>query len=244
MKLIFIRHGDPNYAIDSLTEKGWKEAEYLSEKIAQMDVKEFFVSPLGRAKDTAAVTLNKMNRTAIQKEWLREFAIRMERPEIPSKLQPTWDWLPQDWMVEEKYFHYDTWYDTDIMKEHGVKEEYKWVCENFDALLAELGYHRDGKLYRVEKQNNDTFVFFCHFGLECVLLSHLLSVSPMILWHGTCAAPTSVTTVVTEERREGIASFRTLSFGDISHLYVKNEPPAFSARFCECFGNDEVHDYK
>ena len=244
MKLIFIRHGDPNYAIDSLTEKGWKEAEYLSEKIAQMDVKEFFVSPLGRAKDTAAVTLNKMNRTAIQKEWLREFAIRMERPEIPGKLQPTWDWLPQDWMVEEKYFHYDTWYDTDIMKEHGVKEEYKWVCENFDALLAELGYHRDGKLYRVEKQNSDTYVFFCHFGLECLLLSHLLSVSPMILWHCTCAAPTSVTTVVTEERREGIASFRTLSFGDISHLYVKNEPPAFSARFCECFGNDEVHDYK
>ena len=24
MRLIFIRHGDPDYAIDSLTEKGWK----------------------------------------------------------------------------------------------------------------------------------------------------------------------------------------------------------------------------
>jgi hypothetical protein len=81
-------------------------------------------------------------------------------------------------------------------------------------------------------------------GLLAPLLGHLLGISPMVLWHGTCAAPTSVTTVVTEERREGIASFRTLSFGDISHLYVKNEPPAFSARFCECFGNDEVHDYK
>jgi len=244
MKLIFIRHGDPNYAIDSLTEKGWKEAEILGEKIAQMDVKEFFVSPLGRAKDTAAVTLDKMNRTAIQKEWLREFAVRMERPEIPGKLQPVWDWLPQDWMAEEKYFHYDTWYDTDIMREHGVEEEYKWICENFDGLLAELGYRREGKLYRVERQNADTFVFFCHFGLECALLGHLLSVSPMILWHCTCAAPTSVTTVVTEERREGIASFRTLTFGDISHLYAKNEPPAFSGRFCECFGNDEPHDYK
>ena len=97
------------------------------------------------------------------------------------------------------------------------------------------------QLYRVEKENNDPFVFFYRFGLECVLLSHLLSVSPMILWHGTCAAPTSVTTVVTEERREGIASFRTLSFGDISHLYVKNEPPAFSARFCECFTDDTRH---
>ena len=32
MKLLFIRHGDPDYTIDSLTEKGWKEAEFLSER--------------------------------------------------------------------------------------------------------------------------------------------------------------------------------------------------------------------
>ena len=47
MKLLFIRHGDPDYTIDSLTEKGWKEAEFLSEKIAALDVRDFYVSPLG-----------------------------------------------------------------------------------------------------------------------------------------------------------------------------------------------------
>ena len=36
MKLLFIRHGDPDYTIDSLTEKGWKEAEFLSEKMASL----------------------------------------------------------------------------------------------------------------------------------------------------------------------------------------------------------------
>ena len=76
-------------------------------------------------------------------------------------------------------------------------------------------------------------VFFCHFGLECVLLSHLLNVSPMVLWHGTAAAPTSVTTLNTEERREGIAYWRMASFGDISHLYVANQEPSFSCRFRE-----------
>ena len=70
-----------------------------------------------------------------------------------------------------------------------------------------------------------------------------MSVSPMVLWHGACAAPSSVTTVTTEERREGIASFRMNSFGDISHLYANNEPPAFAARFCECYDNkDERHE--
>ena len=59
MRLIIVRHGDPDYSIDSLTEKGWKEVEYLSEKLSKFDVKEFYVSPLGRAKDTASLTLEK-----------------------------------------------------------------------------------------------------------------------------------------------------------------------------------------
>lgn len=59
MKLLIIRHGDPYYEIDSLTQKGWKEAEYLSEKLCGLDVKAFYMSPLGRAQDTAKPTLEK-----------------------------------------------------------------------------------------------------------------------------------------------------------------------------------------
>lgn len=73
MKLLIVRHGDPDYTIDSLTEKGWKEVEFLSEKLSKLDIKDFYVSPLGRAKDTASLTLKKMNRTATECDWLREF---------------------------------------------------------------------------------------------------------------------------------------------------------------------------
>ncbi|MFR2935372.1 MAG: histidine phosphatase family protein, partial [Ruminococcus sp.] len=55
MKLLFIRHGDPDYEIDSLTEKGWKEAALLAERVSQLEVKTFYVSPLGRARDTASL---------------------------------------------------------------------------------------------------------------------------------------------------------------------------------------------
>ncbi len=243
MKLLIIRHGDPYYEIDSLTQKGWKEAEYLSEKLCGLDVKAFYMSPLGRAQDTAKPTLEKLGRTAEVKEWLREFDVRIQRPDIPDKKMIAWDWLPQDWTQDEQFYRYDEWYKNTSMVEGHVKEEYDWVTGSFDKLLAEHGYVRDGHVYRVERSNNDTLVFFCHFGLGCVLASHLLSVSPMVLWHGACAAPSSVTTFVSEERREGIASFRMSSFGDISHLYAHQEPPAFAARFCESFRNvDERHD--
>jgi probable phosphoglycerate mutase len=129
------------------------------------------------------------------------------------------------------------------MQEGNVKDAYEYVCNSFDEVLKKHGYVREHNYYRVEQANDDTIVFFCHFGTECVLLSRLLNISPMPLWHGFCAAPTSVTTVYTEERRKGIASWRVSAFGDISHLYVADEEPAFAARFCECYDNmDERHD--
>ncbi len=243
MRLIIVRHGYPNYELDTLTERGWMEARLAADRLSGLDIKAFYVSPLGRAQDTASCTLEKMNRTAVTCEWLREFQPAIDRPDRTERKSITWDWLPQDWTKEPKYFHIDTWADTEIMKAGHVKEEYDWVCSSLDALLAQYGYMREGHLYRAEQPNNDTIVFFCHFGLECVLLSHLLNISPMLLWHGFCAAPTSMTTVYTEERREGIAYFRTAAFGDTSHLYAAGEEPSDHARFCQCYKNtEERHD--
>ena len=242
MKIVIIRHGDPDYERDSLTEKGWREAKLLAERISKLEVKDFYVSPLGRARDTASLTLKKMGRTAAECDWLREFPPQISRPDVKDRKMIAWDWLPEDWTADAAYFDRDAWCQTEIMKEGGVDKAYRYVTENLDKLLAEHGYVREGKIYRAEHSNRDTIVFFCHFGLECVLLSHLMNVSPMILWHHACAAPTAVTTLVTEERRRGKAVFRMGSFGDISHLYMGGEEPAFAARFCETFDSDERHD--
>jgi probable phosphoglycerate mutase len=242
MKLLIVRHGDPDYSIDSLTPTGWEEAELLSNRLTKLDVKAFYVSPLGRAKDTAAATLNKLGRTAQVMPWLREFPPAVLKP---SDTTPDicWDWLPQDWTAEPLFYDREKWTQPPVFADAGVQEAYKAVAEGLDALLAEHGYVRSGNLYRAERPNEDTVVLVCHFGLECVLLSHLLGVSPMVLWHGTAAAPTSMTTLVTEERREGIAAFRMTAFGDISHLYVADREPSFACRFCETFANKEQrHD--
>lgn len=244
MKLLIIRHADPDYAADSLTGKGWREAAYLAERLALQPAAAYYVSPLGRAKDTAALTLQQVHRTAEECLWLREFAPRIERPDKPGQPSICWDWLPQDWLAEPRFLLPDAWHEP--LAERGgaaVKPEYDWVCHGLDGLLARHGYRREGLYYRAEQPNNDTVVLFCHFGSGCVLLSHLLHLSPMVLWHGVCAAPSSVTTLATEERRPGTAQFRMLSFGDTTHLFCHNEPPAPAARFCECWHNaDERRD--
>lgn len=244
MKLLFVRHGDPDYSIDSLTEKGWREAELLSRRLAANPADYYYVSPMGRAKDTAAATLKKLGRDAVECPWLHEFdRVRIWRPDVTERRRIAWDWLPQDWTAEPVFFREDLWPTQERMAEGGVGEEYDRVTAQLDVLLQEHGYTREGRLYRAERANNETLVFFCHFAVQCVLLSHLLNLPLVPLWQGSCAAPTSVTTVVTEERRKGIAAFRMLSFGDLSHLYCAEEAPAFSGRFCECYDNaEERHD--
>lgn len=241
MKILIIRHGDPDYVSDSLTEKGKKEAEILSGRISEMNIKKFYVSPLGRAKATAEYTLKKMNREAQECDWLREFAALITGPDGNKKI--VWDWLPAQWTVQEEYYRRDLWYTTPVMQEGNVKEEAERVYRGLDEILAENGYERDGDCYKTVNPNCDTIALFCHFGVECVMLGHLLGISPMTLWHGTCALPTSVTTLATEERRKGTAYFRMLSYGDTSHLYAAGEEPSFSGRFCEMYDNmDERHD--
>ena len=236
MKLIIVRHGDPDYKNDRLTEQGKVEAKLLAERMKNVKADECYVSPLGRAKETAAYSLEKMGMTAEELPWLREFAPKVQRPE---KLGVAWDFVPKDWTSMPYAFDFDRWPEYPAYIDAKVGQERDWIYAEFDKFLAEHGYKKDGYLFHATAPNNDTIVLFCHFGLECLLLSYLLNLSPLVLWHATCAAPTSVTTVVTEERRPGIAQFRLLAFGDTSHLYVAGEKPSFSGRFRECYTNED-----
>ncbi len=243
MKLVIIRHGEPDYVVDGLTEKGKVEAKLLAESLKDLPMDEIYVSPLGRARETAAPTLELLGRSAVELEWLKEFPPRIHRPDKPyDEMTIAWDWMPADWTAVPEFYDYDRWMEHPVMKEGHVDEEYARVTGLFDAFLRDHGYEKQGKLFLAKKPNNDTIVFFCHFGLTAVLLSYLLSVSPMILWHGLVALPSSVSVIATEERQEGIASFRMNRFGDVSHLITNGEPVSFAARFCECYSNtNEKH---
>ncbi len=240
MDLLLIRHGEPG-ADGGLTEGGKREANLLAERLAKLDIKQYNVSPLQRARETAAPVLEMLGREGIERLWLREFEIPVARPDLQRMSFVPWDWLPQDWLADPRFFTED-WRKNEIFQAAAVGEAYDDVVSSFDALLAEHGYEREGRFYRVRQGNDDVLAFICHFGLICVLLSHLFNCSPMVLWHGLALPPSSVTTIHTEERRPGIAVFRAASVGDISHLYAAGVEPSFSARFCTRYGNGQRID--
>lgn len=243
MRILIIRHGDPDYKNDTLTEKGKREAQLLAKRLKKEKIDRLYTSPLGRAKDTCAYTakaLGKENEVVV-KDWLCEFGIKLVLPSGRERGIP-WDMLSDEWINEPKMYDYQAWHQQDFYRAVGMESKYKQVCEGLDSVLAERGYIRDGNVYRTQKGNTDTIALFCHFGLEMVLLSHLCGISPIPLWHHFVALPTSVTTLYTEERREGVAVFRCCGFGDTGHLFAGGEEPSFSARFCEVYGNGERQD--
>lgn len=238
MEIWIVRHGDPDYVNDTLTEKGEREAELLADRLSKIDFSAYYCSPLGRAQKTASYTLKRSGKTAVTCKWLREFKGKVKNG---KSITNCWDRMPSYWCGIDDYYSYDKWLDVDLMKTVNVSKQYSKVCKGIDELMEKHGYVHEGNIYKVVRPNADKIVLFCHFGVECVILSHIFHQSPMVLWHNFVALPTSVTRIVSEEREEGTAIFRCMYFGDISHLYKGGEELSFQARFCEQYTDNTRH---
>lgn len=240
MRILIIRHGDPDYANDSLTEKGVREVELLRRRLADEKIDYVYCSPLGRAKKTCEIAMQGRNIKTEILPWLQEFGYPVLLP--TGERHIIWDLLPS---FRERYPDLQIngrWQSVPFIRDSVVPEKYAELTEGLDLLFKNHGYVREGAFYRAERPNRDTVALFCHFGVEAVILSHLLDISPFALSHGFMALTSSVTTIYTEERRKGVATLRCSGFGDTGHLYAGNEEPSFAGRFCEVFDSDERKD--
>ena len=237
MKILLIRHGDPDYEHDSLTEKGRREAALLCDRLLDMNVRECYVSPLGRAQATIRPFLEKTGQTARTIPWMREFPV-FELDEYTNTTHVAWDYYPRYRGRFPEWNSTENWMDAHPFNQWGTRPLVEEMWNGLDGILDGYGYHREGQFYRVDRPNRDTIAMVCHFGAGSILLSHLLNVSAMQLLHTTFMAPASVTTVVTEERERGTAQWRTTVLGDVSHLVNAGEPMSLSGFFRETF--DEV----
>ncbi len=246
MRIIFIRHGDPDYQNDTLTEKGIREATLLSERVAKWDnITQFYCSPLGRAQKTASYSLEKTGREAITYEWLKEFSYFIDDP-VTGRHSVPWDFMPAYWTQIPQMYDKEDWKKTEIYRSNPeLLPAYEEVCEGLDNLLSTYGYKRYNNYYvttpkdtnasHLDADAQDTIVIFCHLGITCMMMSHLLGVSPAILLHGFYLAPTSVTILCSEERMRGDAFFRAQVMGDTSHLLLGGEPISATGYFTDLF---------
>ena len=234
MRILLIRHAEPDYTVDSLTPKGRVEAELLSRRMVCYDIRDFYVSPLGRAKDTAEYTLQKLGRTAEELPWLAEFRGRCPDPET-GRMHLPWDLPPRLWSSLPGAHDVRIWTDAPLFEGSNVAGIWKETTEGADRLLARYGFRKDGPVWRGNANTRDTIALFCHFGISMAFAGYLMDISPLELWHRTLTLPSSVTELVTEERVPGEVSFRMTRLGDITHLESAGEKRSTAGLFPECY---------
>lgn len=223
MRLYLIRHADPDYANDTITPAGRLEAAALAERMASHGLDELYCSPLGRARATAQPTAERLGLTPTVADWTRELSGLRVTPDPWGELV-AWDLPGEIVRGHATYPGPDTWHTLPALAALDLRAAFDTVCRNSDAFLAAQGYQREGRRYRCVAPHRRRVAVVCHNGLGLTWLAHLLDLPLTLVWSGFWLAPSSVTTILLDERSSAWATPRCLGVGDVSHLYAAGLP--------------------
>ena len=175
MRIIFVRHGDPNYRLDCLTELGHLQAEAAARRLSEERIERIFASTCGRAMETAGHIATPHGLTVEPLEFMREIGWdTLSGDPLPSKGHP---WHLADWMVSRgELLNNPRWAAEEPFCRNAVTARALMVGERIDGLLAELGYDREGEYYRVREGNDRTYILVSHGGSGSAAIAHIFGI--------------------------------------------------------------------
>lgn len=175
MRILFVRHGHPDYEQDCLTELGHKHAAAAAERLKEEGIEQIFSSTCGRAYETAEYTAKMLGLTIEKSEFMREIRWGSVDSEILFAEGHPWDTadnmvangeslLCRDWMEQEPFCR------------NKLVDYVKNIATETDEWLQKLGYQREGNYYRVScEATKKTIAAFGHGGAFSAMFSHLFN---------------------------------------------------------------------
>ncbi|GIQ67637.1 histidine phosphatase family protein [Xylanibacillus composti] len=223
MRLYIIRHAEPDNPRQTITEQGHREAEALSRRMERLEPDKLYVSPLARAIHTLRYTADKLGKQAETLEWIQEIPHEKLLVQPWGALSP-WDIPGEKLRGPGNPPTLETWGQFPELASFDAAGIYRHIQSESDQWLAKLGYVRDGGRYRIARANRDRIAVFCHNGFALTWLAHLLDIPLHLMWSGFWLPPSSVTTVLFDERSDSWAVPRCIGMADVSHLYEAGIP--------------------
>lgn len=174
MRIIFVRHGHPNYVNDCLTELGHKHAVAVAERLKDEGISEIYSSTCGRAYETAGYVAEKVGLPIEKCEFMREISWgSVDNEPLFLDGHP---WNTVDAMVAKGE---SLWNPNWAKEEPFVRNKMVGYVENIavavDEWLETLGYRREGLYYRVIGATKKTIAAFGHGGAGSAIFSHLFN---------------------------------------------------------------------
>ena len=176
MRIVFIRHGDPNYDLDCLTELGHKQAKIAAQRLLKEGIEEIYCSPLGRARQTAQAFSEASGIGNIKiLDFMQEIRFGREGEMYEEKWNP---WLVVEDLVRNgKDIQTPDWRKYPVFKENLATVDVDKIAVEADKWLATLGYEREGNYYRCTRKDDKekTIALFCHGGSSTAFFSRVLN---------------------------------------------------------------------
>ena len=232
MRIYLIRHADPDYPNKTITEAGHLEAKALAPRLRSEGINRIFVSPLRRAIHTMQYTADLLKLDYEVIDWVQEIGgFGVDREVFGTTV--AWN-ITGEIMRSRPRFDQDNWHNQPPFDDPKFRGRYEELVQNSDAFFEDCGYCRKEGAYEIVSGNRDRIAVFCHAGFGMTWLAHILDLPVPLVWSGFFLAPSSVTTILFDERDDKIATPRALSIGDTSHLYsagLKVQPAGIIANY-------------
>ena len=223
MRLIFVRHGEPDYEHDCLTETGKLQAAAAAERLSGEGISAIFSSPNGRARETAAAAAARLGLPVTVLDYMHE--ISWGGPGIPENGHP---WTLSDRMLTDDNFDFFArdWRTHPSFAGNDALKYYDLVVSRFGELMKSRGYTQDGRRFFCDTDRDETVAVFSHGGSGAAALSGLLSLPfPYVL----CVMPYDYTSVIILDfpvRKGEYVHPRLELFNDARHIRTGGSRPA------------------
>lgn len=217
MRIIFVRHGHPNYDLDCLTPLGHLHGEAVAERLKDEPVERIFSSTHGRALETAEHIDSKFHLGVEGLEFMRETLWGAVDGEPVFK--DGHPWFISDHMVELGMDLMEKDWDTgEFYRNNKLVKNAEHLTEGLDAWLASLGYTREGDYYRVGKVKHHTVVVVSHGGASTAALGRLFNLPLPFLFSAVCPDYTAVTVVAFSKQEGALVAPKFELANDARHI--------------------------
>lgn len=217
MRIIFVRHGEPDYDNDCLTDNGIIQAKNTALRLKDENISAVYASPMGRARETASFTAEEHGLEVQVLDFMHEIDWGGRNgASIPYEGHP-WT-LSCEFMASPEYASGGNWREHPYFKDNICLDYYEKIAGEFDRLLKPYGLVREGVAYIFEKPCDDTIAVFAHGGSGGMLISHLLSLPVPFVFTAMPYGVCSVSIFDVTPQTGSTAVPRVELFNDMGHL--------------------------
>lgn len=234
MLLYLIRHAEPDYSTDSLTERGKVQAKLVASRLLDSGIDKIYSSPMGRAKETAKPLSEYLNLPIEVEPWAYELGDEARTTMFPDGKDRTFSCMPTSYFLDEKYRTLSIEESLKVIPPingNGFPERYHMITEGLDSLLERNGYRRNAAgFYDPVEPNDNHIALFCHAAMQRVLFSHLLHVPYQFTASTFFCNYTGVSILnfhddIFKTGNKGNVSPQLYCFADTGHLFNGDELP-------------------